>query len=210
MSELIDSLKWRYATKKFDSSKKLSDEQVSTLAESLQLSASSFGLQPWKFIFVSDQDIKRELFEHSWKQNQVKDCSHHLVFCHKEDFTHQDVDHFLESCVDQRSVELESLKSYGDVIKAFLAKRPKEQKQQWMKDQVYLALGGLLVTCAVLQIDACPMEGIVPKEYDRVLGLDQSGWMTTVACALGFRSSDDKYSKLAKVRYPLEEVVEFR
>ena len=210
MSDLINSLNWRYATKIFDPSKKLSEEQVNTLAETLRLSASSFGLQPWKFIFISDDKLRNELLPHSWGQEQVTKSSHHVVFCYKENFGEEDVDRFLKSTAEVRGAPLESLEGYGKMMKGFLAGKNHEEKQVWMKDQVYIALGSFMVCCAQMKIDACPMEGIVQDEYDKILGLDKAGWKTAVACPVGFRSADDKYGELAKVRYPLSEVVEFR
>ncbi|OUS00196.1 NAD(P)H-dependent oxidoreductase [Halobacteriovorax marinus] len=209
MSNLIESLNWRYATKNFDSSKKLSDDQVNILAESLRLSASSFGLQPWKFIFVSNDDTKKELLAHSWHQQQVVDCSHQIVFCYNENFGEADVQRFLEDTAKTRGVDMESLAGYGDVMKGFISRMDSEQKAVWMKNQVYIALGSFLVSCAELKIDACPMEGIVQGEYDKVLGL-KDGWKSVVACPVGFRAADDKYSDLAKVRFPMEEVVDIR
>ena len=209
MNDLIENLNWRYATKVFDSTKKIPEGKVNTLAESLRLSASSFGLQPWKFIFVSDEMVKKDLFTYSWNQSQVLNCSHHVVFCYQENFDDNDVERFLKSTADQRSISLEGLESYGKMMKGFLSQKNKEQKQQWMKEQIYIALGSFLVTCSQMKIDACPMEGIIQEKYDEVLGLDKKGWRSAVACSVGYRSSDDKYSDLAKVRYPLNEVIDF-
>ena len=209
MTQLIEKLNWRYATKSFDSSKKLSDEQVNTLAESLRLSASSFGLQPWKFIFISNDETKKELLAHGWNQGQVVDCSHQVVFCYNENFNEDDVQKFLEDTAKTRGAPLESLAGYGDVMKGFLSRMNSEQKISWMKNQVYIALGSFLVSCADQAIDACPMEGIIPAEYDKVLGLEGTGWKSLVACPVGFRSADDKYSELAKVRFPMEDIVDF-
>jgi nitroreductase len=210
MSKLLDDLNWRYAAKSFDPSKKLTEDQVNTLAESLRLSASSFGLQPWKFIFVSNQETKNKLLAQSWNQAQVTECSHHIVLCYQDNFGDDDVDRFLKSTADARNVGVETLEGFGKVMKGFLSSKDLDQKHTWMKDQVYLALGSLLVVCAEMRIDACPMEGINQNEYDKILGLDKTGWKTAVACPVGFRASGDKYAELAKVRYPLSDVVEFR
>jgi nitroreductase len=206
---IIEALNWRYATKEFDSSKKVSDTDLETITESLRLSASSFGLQPWKFLVISNQDVKNSLLEHSWGQKQVTDCSHHIVFCYPSNFNDENVDLFLADTAKTRGQSLEDLEGYGKIMKGFLSQFDEAQKRTWMKDQVYIALGNLLTTCALMNIDACPMEGINQVKYDEVLGLSDKGLMSTVACPIGYRSSSDKYAILPKVRFEKSEVIEF-
>jgi len=205
----IEKLNWRYATKKFDNTKKLSTEQVNELAESLRLAASSFGLQPWKFLFISNEDLKKELLPHSWNQEQVVDCSHHIIFCANKNFNEEDVNNFVKSISEVRNTSLEDLEGYKNVMTGFIGRQSEEQRMNWIKNQIYIALGSFLVTCAELGIDACPMEGIIQGEYDKALGLNEKGLTSVVACPVGFRSTEDKYADAAKVRFPLEEVVEF-
>ena len=205
----IEKLNWRYATKKFDETKKLSKEQLDNLVESLRLAASSFGLQPWKFMIISNEELKKELLPHSWNQEQVVNCSHHIVFCTYSNFNEEHVTNFVKTIADARGQSLEELKGYKDMMTGFLGRMDEKQVLEWAKNQVYLALGSFLVTCAELGIDACPMEGIVQSEYDRALKLSEKGLTTVVACPVGIRSEDDKYSELAKVRFPLKDVIEF-
>jgi nitroreductase len=205
---IIESLNWRYATKKFDSSKKISEKDLDIITESLRLTASSFGLQPWKFIVISNQDVKNSLLQHSWGQKQVTDCSHHIVFCHPTFFNDKNVDAFLKDTAQTRGQDPEELEGYAKVMKGFLSHKDDIQKRIWMKDQVYIALGGLLTTCALMNIDACPMEGINQEKYDEVLGLSEKGLMSTVACPIGYRDNSDKYAAAAKVRFEKSEVIE--
>lgn len=205
---IIEALNWRYATKEFDSSKKVSDQDIETIAESLRLTASSFGLQPWKFLIISNQEIKDSLLEHSWGQKQVTDCSHHIVFCHPREFTDAEVDNFLKETASIRAQLPEELDGYGKMMKGFLSYKDEDQKRAWMKNQVYIALGNLLTTCAVMNIDACPMEGIKQAKYDETLGLTEKGLMTVVACPIGYRSDSDKYASAPKVRYTKLDVIE--
>lgn len=205
----IEKLNWRYAAKDFDTTKKVSDEDLNSLAESLRLAASSFGLQPWKFLFISNEDIKKELLPVSWNQGQVVNCSHHVVFCMPTKFGDEDVDRFVKSTAEVRGQSVEELEGYGNMMKGFISKMNEDQKMAWMKNQVYLALGSFLVTCAELGIDSCPMEGISQPDYDKILGLADKGLQSVVACPVGYRSTDDKYSSLPKVRYPQSDVIEF-
>ena len=206
--ELIASLQWRYATKEFNTEKKISAETWDAIEQSMVLTPSSFGLQPWKFITITDQDIKVDLLEHSWHQRQVTDCSHMVVLCARDGMDQEDIEAWLDQLVETRGVSKESLEGYAGMMTGFFGGMDYNQTLGWAKNQVYIALGQLMSSSAVLGIDACPMEGIVPAEYDRILGLEGSGYTTTVACAMGYRSSDDKYAELPKVRFSSSKVLE--
>ncbi len=205
---IIESLNWRYATKEFDPSKKVSDADLETITESLRLSASSFGLQPWKFLVITNQEIKETLTGHSWNQKQVTDCSHHIVLCTYKEFNDSHVDAFVKDIMETRGQSHEEVKGYEDVMKGFLSRMDDAKKLVWMKNQVYLALGNLLTTCAMMNIDACPMEGIIAPKYDEVLGLAEKNLTTSVACPIGYRAESDKYAIAPKVRFPKSVVVE--
>jgi len=208
MNQLIDQLKWRYATKQFDPSKKIDAATWSTIEESLVLTPSSFGLQPWKFIVITSAELKAQLLPHSWHQAQVTDCSHFVVLCAKETVSHEDIDAFLESIVATRGGSIEDLKGYGDMMRGFTDRMDADAKLAWAKNQVYIALGQLMTTAAMLGVDACPMEGIIPAEYDKLI--QEDGYVTTVACALGYRSDEDKYATAEKVRYSNTEMISTR
>lgn len=203
---IIESLNWRYATKKFDT-KKLDQSQIDRVLESLRLSASSFGLQPMHIVMVENPKVREELVAQSWGQRQVVEASHLLVLCRQNDMTDSDVDNYIDLIVEARQAPKESLAQYTEIMKASVVKFPKEQKAGWMTNQVYLGLGNLLTACAVEGIDACPMEGFDKAAYDRILNLEEKGLSSVVVCPVGYRSAEDKYAEAPKVRKPMSEVL---
>lgn len=205
--DLIAQLEWRYATKEFDSAKTIPADLWDQIENSLVLTPSSFGLQPWHFFAIRDREVREKLQPHSWGQTQVTGCSHFVVLTAKTTLTEGDVDHFLARQVALRGGTLADLADYRALMVGFIQRMDQEALQQWAKAQTYIALGQLMQTAAALGIDACPMEGIVPAEYDQILGLAEKGLTTTVACAMGYRSENDKYATAAKVRFEKSEVV---
>jgi nitroreductase/dihydropteridine reductase len=206
LSNLIEQLNWRYATKSFDPNKKLNESQINTLYEALRLTPSSFGLQPWKFAVVTNQEIKDQLVGHSWNQAQVGEASHVFVLCRISNIDDKFVDNFLDDTVKTRGGSRGDLEGYEKVMKGFLSRMDENAKAVWAKDQVYIALGNLMTVCAAEGIDACPMEGFVSPEYDKVLGLKEKGLCSSVVCPVGFRNENDKYASIKKVRYSQEEL----
>jgi nitroreductase len=205
---LLDALQWRYATKKFDPSAKIAPELWQSLESALVLSPSSFGLQPWRFVVVTNPLTKAGLVSHSWGQSQPADCSHLVVFTVKIGLDEAHVDRFLERQVEVRGGNLESLGGYRNLMVGSLKKAADAgHLDTWQTHQVYIALGQFMTAAALLGVDTCPMEGIVAAEYDKALDLGGSGYRTVVACAAGYRSAEDKYSALKKVRFPASEVV---
>jgi|TARA_B110000438_G_scaffold175545_1_gene167758 nitroreductase len=205
--DLLTQLNWRYATKKFDSSRPIPEETWDALASSLILTPSSFGLQPWHFIVVQSQKIKEELLPHSWGQKQVSDCSHFVVLAAKTKMSEQEIDSFLKRTIEVRGGEINQLNPYRDMMLGFTNQMDEAAQLQWAKLQTYIALGQLMTSAAVLGIDACPMEGINPSEYDQILGLPEKDLTTSVACALGYRSAGDKYATTPKVRFEMSELL---
>ncbi len=206
---LTQQLKWRYATKAFDPARKIPADVWAALEEALVLTPSSFGLQPWKFFVVTDQPTKEKLAEASWKQKQPAQCSHHVVMAIKKGMGASDVQRFIDRIVEVRGVAAESLDGYKKVMLGFLA-QPAEKLNvdHWAALQVYIALGNFMTAAAMLGVDTCPMEGIDPAKYDEVLGLGNKGYHTFVACAVGYRSPDDKYAVIPKIRFKKEDVIE--
>jgi nitroreductase len=208
-ADLVEQLKWRYATKQFDPLRKIPAETWAALEEALILTPSSFGLQPWKFLVVTDAELKRALVGASWRQTQPADCSHHVVFAARRNLTEADVDHFISRTAEVRGSGVESLAGYRKVIVGFAANAAKEGwLGEWAIRQVYIALGNFMTSCAAIGVDTCPMEGIVPEQYDEILGLTGGEFTTVVACAAGYRAANDKYGVLAKVRFPVEEIIQ--
>lgn len=208
---LLQQLTWRYATKKFDPAKKISPADWAVIEEALVLTPSSYGLQPWKFIVVTDPTLKAKLRPASWNQSQVEDCSHLVVLTAKQDITEADVDRFIARIAEVRGVSAESLAGYKGYMVGDLVKGPRHAViQEWAARQTYIALGNLMTAAALLGVDACPFEGIEPAKYDDILGLKGTGYTTISACPLGYRADDDKYASAPKVRFEAKDVVEHR
>jgi nitroreductase len=208
---LLDALRWRYATKAFDGSRQIDAATWATLEQSLVLTASSYGLQPWKFLVITDAAIRAELRPHSWNQSQITDCSHLVVLLKKRVITPADADHLIQATAATRGIETSLLDGYRQMIQVDLIDGPRSQIiGQWSANQVYIALGNLLTSAALLGVDTCAIEGFSPTEYDRILGLESNDYQSCVVCACGYRSADDKYASLAKVRYPAADLIEHR
>jgi nitroreductase len=204
--QLVDSLKWRYAVKRFDPARSIDPQAWAKLEESLVLTPSSFGLQPWKFLVVQSAELKAKLPSISWNQPQPNDCSHMVVFASMKSVSVEYIDRFLETTARVRNVPVEGLAPYRQIVLGFL-KNIAGHELAWSSKQAYIALGQLMASAAVLGIDACPMEGIIASEYDQLLGLAGTNYTCVVCCAMGYRHAEDKYATLAKIRFPLDEVI---
>ena len=206
--QLLDALQWRYATKVFDATKKIPAEVWSALEQSLVLTPTSYGLQPYHFLVVQDAAKRAALLPNSWGQKQVVDCSHFVVFTARTEMKEADVDRFVKRSAEVRGVPAESLAAYRGMMLGDVVNGPRGKiAHEWAARQCYIALGNLMTAAAVLGVDACPMEGINPLEYDKILGLAGTGYKTVVALALGYRAASDKYASLPKVRYNTAELV---
>ena len=206
MNNILENRTWRYATKKFDSSKKISDADFKVLLESLRLSASSYGLQPYHVFVVSNKEIREKLKPVSWGQAQITDASHLLVLANQTDFGGELVDDYLANLSETRNIPLEELKPYSDFAKSKLLDLPKNVKNNWAAKQAYIALGNLMQAAAELKIDTCPMEGFEAEAYDKILGLTEKGLTTTVVLPMGYRSNEDETQHYPKVRKSNEEL----
>jgi nitroreductase len=209
-SPLLDDLRWRYAVKHFDAQKTIPSDVWKQLEESLVLTPSSYGLQPWKFIVVTDAKLKAELRPHAWKQAQVADCSHFVIFASKTTIDSEYIDSFIALTAQSRGTPVESMRGYRNMMVEDLVHGSRSGvTTEWAGRQAYIALGQFMLACAMLRIDACPMEGFVPAEFDKILGLTAKGLTATVCCAAGYRAAHDKYAGAAKVRFPAEKLVEY-
>lgn len=205
---LLEKLNWRYATKMFDSSKKISYKDFDLLLESLRLASSSYWLQPWKFIVVKNPETRAALKEHSWNQGQIVDASHLIVFATQKDFNLSNIEAHLVETAKSRWVEVSALDWYkGMMVKNLLENLTKDQLMTWQRDQVHIALWFLLTACADLQIDSCAIWGFDAWKYDEILGLDKLWLTSVVVCPVWYRSSEDKYSSIPKTRFAKSEVV---
>lgn len=209
MAHTLDKLKWRYATKKFDTTKKIRREDLDTLLEATRLSASSYGLQPYHVYIIENQDTKDLLKTHSWGQTQVSDASHLMVLASKVGFKEELVDDYLDNLGRTRNIPKEKLEGYGSFMKKQLIDLKDEDKAAWSAKQVYLALGNVMTIAAEMEIDTCPLEGFIPEKYNEILGLEEKKQHATVALAIGYRSAEDDTQHHAKVRYPKEELITY-
>ncbi|WCO02913.1 nitroreductase family protein [Psychroserpens ponticola] len=203
----IDHLKWRYATKKFDASKLLSEEKVSIVKQAFNLTATSFGLQTISLLVITDK-VKRDLLvKHSYDQNQIVDASHLLVICVQDDILDADVDGLFDSVADLRKTPEDILEPYRKDLKTMMQNMSKTERQEWSVKQAYIALGNLMTVCAIERIDACPMEGFISEEYDALLNLKERNLRSVLVLPIGYRAEDDKFAAFKKVRKTIDDAV---
>lgn len=205
--KLLAALRWRYATKKFDTSRKIPAEIWDAIEESLVLTPSSFGLQPWKFLLIRDPGILANLSPESWRQPQVTEASHYLVLTARTDLDFTDIDAWMDRLIEVQGSDLEAVAPLRGMIAGFAQAMSHEARHAWNIRQTYIALGQLMASAALLGVDACPMEGISTAGYDHVLGLGGTGYATVVACALGYRMEDDRHAGIPKARFERSRVI---
>jgi nitroreductase len=206
--KLIEDLKWRYATKKFDHNKEVSPEKIDVIKQSIQLAATSYGLQLFKVIEVKNKSIREKLLPASWNQKQVIEASHLFVFCNYIDVEDINIDVYMKLKAEIQSLKIEDLKGYAGFIKDTLSAISQEKKQVWMAKQTYIALANAMTACAALKIDSTPMEGFSPKSYSDILNLESKGLQASLVLAIGYRSEEDKTQYSKKVRKPIKDLFE--
>lgn len=203
----IEALKWRYATKKFDSDKIISAEKIELLKEAFNLTPTSYGLQPLKLIVIKDKDLQLRLKEASYNQKQLQTASHVLVICVETKLDSLFIERNFQRIKEIRNTPDEILQPYKDFLISDFSNKSSAELEIWSTNQAYLALGNLLTVCAYERIDACPMEGFLPKKYIEILGLKTQELKPKVVIPIGIRAKDDTFANLVKVRRPLIETV---
>ncbi|KAA3649701.1 MAG: NAD(P)H-dependent oxidoreductase [Bacteroidetes bacterium] len=206
--QLIENLKWRYATKKFDASKKVSELEINSIKEAVQLAASSYGLQPFKVLEIKSHSLKELLKPLSWNQSQITDASHLFVFCNIVELTNQDVDDLMQLKSEINNIPTDKIKGYGDFIKGKLKEKSKEEMFHWTAKQTYIALANAITACAELRIDCTPIEGFEPEAYNQLLKLNEKGLNACALLAVGYRHAEDLAQNSKKVRKPMESIFE--
>lgn len=207
MKNIIDALEWRYAVKKFNEEALLSEQQLEAVKKAFNLSASSYGLQPYKLVMLQNKALQERLLPHSYNQKQVVQAAAVLVFCIRKDIDSSYIDGYFGLIASARGQTPESLDGYKNFMKSTLAGKTPAEMSTWATNQVYLNMGTLLTACAAMEIDSCPMEGFSPAGYSKVLELDKMGLEAVLVMPIGIRASDDSVAILKKVRKPLEEAV---
>ncbi|MCC5923589.1 MAG: nitroreductase family protein [Crocinitomicaceae bacterium] len=207
--DIISALEWRYAVKKFDATKKLSDIQIDRILDGLRLTATSMGMQLMKFIVITDPMLKEKIQPIAFGQTQITDCSHLIVLCRTTEPKQQHIEDIIELTAQKRNMEknTKQLIGYGEMMK-YALHMPRQEQINWLENQVYLAMGNLLTICAVEEVDCCPMEGFNKSQLDDFLGLPEKGLNSVLMCTLGYRADDDKYGHLSKIRRNKEDLVE--
>ena len=203
----IQNLKWRYAVKKFDSTRFLSQRQIDILKEAFNLTATSYGLQPIKLVIVNNKELQKKLVEHSYNQQQVVQASHLLVFCVDTHLNEKDVENYFDRVQKVRNTPDEIINPFRNYLKDVISDKSREELFSWAKNQAYLALGNLLTVCANEQIDSCPMEGFIPKKYDELLNLKEKNLTSVLVLPVGFRADDDFMKNQKKVRKILSDII---
>tara|TARA_B100000795_G_scaffold143461_1_gene107398 strand:- start:1643 stop:2272 length:630 start_codon:yes stop_codon:yes gene_type:complete len=206
--QLIENLKWRYATKKMDASKKVSQQNIDYIKKAVQLSASSYGLQPYKVLEINNLKLREELKPISWNQSQITDASHLFLFCNSLNLTDEDVDTLLQLKSKINKIDIENFSGYGDFVKGKLKEKSESEMFHWTAKQTYIALSNAMNACAELQIDCTPMEGFELKDYNEKLGLSQRGLNACVVLAIGYRHNQDMSQYSKKVRKPIDMIFE--
>jgi nitroreductase/dihydropteridine reductase len=206
--QLIQNLKWRYATKKMDATKKVSNDNIAYIKEAIRLSASSYGLQPYKILEIKNPKLREELKPLSWNQAQITDASHLFVFCNAIEVTEIDVDNLIKLKSKINSIPIEKISGYGDFIKEKLKEKSETEMFHWTAKQTYIALSNAMNACAELQIDCTPMEGFENDDYNQKLGLTEKGLNACVLLAVGYRHSEDSSQNSKKVRKSIDTIFE--
>lgn len=203
----IESLEWRYAVKKFDKNKIVSENQIEIVKKAFNLTATSYGLQPLKLIVLKNKEIQKELVSHSWNQSQVLDASHLLIICIPKEYHEKEVENYFNLVQEIRKTEDKIINPFKEFLTTTIQGKTQKELFAWNKNQAYLALGNLLTVCALEKIDACPMEGFIPEKYDEVLNLSAQNLTSILVLPIGFRADDDYMKNLKKVRKNIEKVV---
>ncbi|MDD2916503.1 MAG: NAD(P)H-dependent oxidoreductase [Candidatus Gracilibacteria bacterium] len=197
----LNNLEWRYATKKFDTSRKVSSENLDTILEAIRMTPTSFGLQPYHFYVVNRPDVMMKIQEASWNQPQVGTASHIIVMCARNDLM-QTKDEYFDAMSGGKAEIRASLAGFEQMVTGFIP----NSSPEWAKKQAYIAQGFALAACAELQIDSCPMEGFDPVAVGQILSLPEN-LSVAVIIPIGYRALDE--NPRSKVRFPKEKLFTF-
>ena len=204
---ILQSLEWRYACKKFDKNKKLTDNQVNTLKEAFRLTATSFGLQPLKMLVIENSILKNKLLPHAFNQHQISTCSHLLVLCIDTEINGDTIDARFDLEKEIRGTTEDIVGGFRKQLKDMFANKSSKDIETSSIQQVYITLGNLMTVCAIEQIDSCPIEGFLPNKFDEELNLKDLNLKSVLLLPVGFRADDDFMSSMKKVRKPIIESI---
>ncbi|SFN31392.1 Nitroreductase [Algoriella xinjiangensis] len=202
----IDDLKWRYATKKYDPSKKVSQENVEKIVEAARLAPTSSGLQQFRVIVIKNQDLKNKILPIAYNQQAITDCSHLLIFAAWDNYTEERIDEVYTQITKERELEAGFLTNYTDTLKKMFLNNTEEENFIHASYQTYIAFGFSIAQAAELKVDCTPMEGFKPKELDKLLDLEKYGLKSILLLPIGYRDEENDWNaKMKKVRNPKEK-----
>ena len=204
---LSAALRWRYATKKFDPDKVVPEAMIDAIVDAANLSATSYGLQPFQFVIIRNRELQQKLIASSYGQKQVADASHVIVIATRTDVDKKYIREYYEMVEEHRGLDRGTLSEYADTVSKTIGKMSDVDRMEWAAKQAYIALGTLLAACAAFELDSCPMEGFVPQEYNDLLGLGDKHLHAAVVLPVGYRADDDPEQHQAKVRRPLPDMI---
>lgn len=204
---MIDKLKWRYATQKFDETRIVPDVKIEVIKQAFNLTPTSYGMQPVKMVIVSNKEIQKKLYEFTYWQEQILTASHLLIFCTKTQIDSAFVESSMNLEKQIRNTPDDIIEKAKDFRVQLFSGWSEKQKQRWAVNQLYLTLGNVLTICAYEGIDACPMEGLETEKYDDFLNLKEKGLKSHLVVPIGYRADDDMFARFKKVRRPLKEMV---
>jgi nitroreductase len=207
MKDPISAMQWRYATKQYNADKKVADRDIDTILEATRLAPSSYGLQPYKMIVVTNPEIREKLKEAAYGQPQLTDATAIVIFAVDTVIDEARVDAYMKQVSDTRGVAVEDLAGFKGMVMGAITPMSMEARSEWAARQAYLGLGVLLETAAMMEIDTTPMEGFAPSKFDEILGLAAKGLKTVVVAAIGYRNESDSYIAMKKVRPSKEEMI---
>ena len=205
--DIIKCLEWRYATKKFDPNKKLTEQQIDVLKKAFNLTATSFGLQPVKMVVIENKELQEKIVEHSYFQRQVADASHLLVLCYDELTSSDDINAYFDLEKELRGTSEEIIAPFRKQLIEMYQNKSLEEIQQSAIYQAYIIIGNLMTVCAIEEIDCCPLEGFVPSKIDELLELKKMNLKSVLMLPVGYRAEDDVMSTMKKVRKPLSDII---
>ncbi|MET7028992.1 NAD(P)H-dependent oxidoreductase [Sediminicola luteus] len=207
MKDSIKNLEWRYAVKKFDSEKILSNDKIERLKKAFNLTATSYGLQPIRMVVVQNKELQEKLVASSYGQQQVSQASHVLIICIERVVDKEFIVKYFDRVKNIRNTSDSIITPFEDALVSSFSKKDIKEVKDWATNQAYLALGNLLTVCAFEEIDSCPMEGFSPEAYDELLELEQYGLSSALVLPVGYRAQDDMFADMKKVRRPLKDSI---
>ncbi len=208
MSELLQKLEWRYATKKMNPAKAVPQEKVDRILEAARLAPTSSGLQPFEIIVVTSTAVREQIKPNAWGQGQITDCSHLLVFAAWDTYTAERINAMFDMTNAQRGGTNEGWENYRQMLLNSYPARDAQTNFEHAARQAYIGLGAALIAAAFEEVDSTPMEGFDPKALDEILGLNARGLRSVAIMPLGYRDeSGDWLVNLKKVRRPREQFV---